>query len=82
MGAALYSVLLYATLAWSPAHFMRFHGMQSGELGTVLALIIGVAGGVGTFSAGLLADALTRRYKDLRWSLRVPAYSFRPISFR
>ena len=50
-----------------PAFLIRSFGMSTGEIGTALALIIGIAGGLGTFLGGFFADRLARR--DVRWNL-------------
>jgi hypothetical protein len=47
--------------------------MSVGEVGTWLAGIAIVAGGLGTFTGGYLADRLTPR--DVRWNLWVPGVS-------
>ena len=46
----------YAGIAWGPVYFQRIHGFSTGESGTLLALAIGVGGGLGTFLGGYLAD--------------------------
>ena len=45
--------------------------MSGGEIGTWLALIIGISGGAGTFLTGYLADRFGKR--DVRWNLWVVA---------
>jgi MFS family permease len=50
---------------------MRSHGMSSGELGTWLAMIVGLGGAIGVLGGGLLADKLASR--DRRWYLWLPA---------
>ena len=57
-----------------PAFLIRTHDMSSGEAGTALGLIIGIAGGLGTFLSGVLGDRLGRR--DVRWYMWIPAYGF------
>ena len=37
---------------------IRTHQMPTGELGTWLALIIGVGGAIGVFGSGVIADKL------------------------
>lgn len=61
----------YGATVWLPAFLLRVHGMSPGEVGTALALVIGVAGGCGTYAAGVIADRLGRR--DQRWFLWTPA---------
>ena len=41
---------------WAPTFFMRSHGMESGELGTWFALVIGVGGLFGTYWGGVLTS--------------------------
>ena len=56
MGNMLISFAGYAAIAWAPVYFQRVHGFSTGETGTLLALAIGLGGGVGTFYGGYLAD--------------------------
>ncbi len=74
LGAATQAFVGYGAIAWMPAYLIRTHGMSSGEVGTALGLIIGVAGGAGAFLGGYLAD----RYgtKDIRWQMWIPAIGF------
>jgi MFS family permease len=59
---------------WTPTFFIRSHGLQSGELGTWLAIIYGVCGGVGTYFGG---DWATRYAAgNERLQLRVCAGAF------
>jgi MFS family permease len=50
---------------WLPAFFVRSHGLSQSETGLTLALMAGIVGGIGTFTAGRLADHLAKR--DPRW---------------
>jgi MFS transporter, Spinster family, sphingosine-1-phosphate transporter len=43
-------------LQWLPAFFVRSHGLQTGELGTWLAVIYGLGGGLGTYLGGVWAS--------------------------
>jgi predicted MFS family arabinose efflux permease len=70
LGAALQGFVGYGLVQWYPVFFIRIHGMSTGELGTYLALVFGIAGGIGTFFGGYLADMLARR--DRRWYLWLP----------
>lgn len=67
IGATLNSFVGYGAIAWVPAFLIRSFGMTTGEIGTVLALIIGVFGGLGTFFGGYFADRLGKR--DVRWNM-------------
>jgi predicted MFS family arabinose efflux permease len=66
-GAALNSFVGYGSVAWLPAFLIRSFGMSTGDVGTALALIIGILGGAGTFLGGYFADRLARR--DVRWNV-------------
>ncbi len=70
-GGALASFVAYGFISWLPAHLARSHGMESGTIGVVLALVVGLAGGVGTFLGGRLADHLART--EPTWQVRVVA---------
>ncbi|MBM7424145.1 spinster family MFS transporter [Spongiibacter marinus] len=61
----------YSVANWSASFIIRSYGMSTGELGTWLALIIGIGGAVGVFGGGLLADKLAS--KDTRWYVLLPA---------
>ncbi len=71
IAAALNSFVGYGALQWVPAYLVRTHGMGYGEIGTVLAFIIGIAGGIGTFAGGILVDRLSKG--DARWNMWLPA---------
>jgi MFS family permease len=65
IGAALAGFTGYGFTLWMPTFFMRSHDLDPSEVGLVLALMTGVVGGLGTFTAGRLTDVLARR--DERW---------------
>ena len=65
IGASLAGFVGYGMTLWLPAFFVRSHGLTQTETGFTLALMAGVVGGIGTFTAGRLADALSKR--DPRW---------------
>jgi predicted MFS family arabinose efflux permease len=67
IGATLNSFVGYGAVAWVPAFLIRSFGMSTGDVGTALALIIGIAGGLGTFFGGYYADRLGQR--DVRWNM-------------
>ncbi|MFT5574804.1 MAG: putative MFS family arabinose efflux permease [Bermanella sp.] len=60
----------YAAANWNASFMIRTHGMSTGELGTWLALIMGVGGAAGVFGGALLADKLAER--DMRWHMWLP----------
>ena len=71
LGAGLNAFAGYSTSNWIASFMIRTHDMSTGELGTWLALTIGLGGAVGVFCGGLLADRLARR--DKRWYMWLPA---------
>ncbi len=64
-GSALAGFVGYGMTLWLPAFFVRSHALSQSETGLTLALMSGVVGGIGTFTAGRLADHLAKR--DPRW---------------
>lgn len=70
-GATLVSFVGYGAVAWLPPFLVRSHGMAVGDIGLALSLIIGIAGGIGTYGAGYLADKLGQ--KDVRYYMWVVA---------
>jgi len=68
---ALLAYTLHATLNWNAPFYSRVHGMGIGEIGTYLALVLGIGGGLGIYLGGILADSLGRR--DARAYMWVPA---------
>jgi MFS family permease len=60
-GGTLVSFTGYALVLWVPVFLVRVHGMGTGEAGTVLALLVGAGGAMGTFAGGWLADRLAKR---------------------
>lgn len=66
-GAALAAIGGYAGVTWLPAFLARSFEMSNGAIGTSLALIIGIAGGAGTYFTGHFADRLGKR--DIRWNV-------------
>ncbi len=66
-GATLASFVGYGVVLWLPAFLVRSHGLQSGQIGTALAFLFGVLGGIGTYAAGRLADRWGKQ--DVRWNV-------------
>lgn len=71
IGAALGAFVGYGFVLWMPTFLVRSHGLSLTEVGMVLALMNGILGGLGSFTAGLLTDSLARR--DMRWRTWVVA---------
>ncbi|CAI8418637.1 MAG: MFS transporter [PS1 clade bacterium] len=63
IGCTLVVFVGYGTTYWNGVYFRRIHGLSPAEAGTLLALIGGIIGGIGTFTGGWLADKLARRDK-------------------
>jgi predicted MFS family arabinose efflux permease len=58
---ALVSFAGYASVIWVPIYLVRIHGMGTGEVGSYLALLIGVGGAIGIYLGGRIADFLSAR---------------------
>ncbi|MGB0478651.1 MAG: spinster family MFS transporter, partial [Parvibaculales bacterium] len=65
IGTTLVVFVGYGALYWNGVYFRRILGLSAGETGTLLALIGGVIGGIGTLSGGWLADRLAQRDKRM-----------------
>jgi predicted MFS family arabinose efflux permease len=74
IAGSLVSFFGYALVLWVPVYLVRIHGMSTGEVGTVLALLVGLGGAAGTFTAGWLADRLAARHPGWRAWIIVAAY--------
>lgn len=72
--SALVATATYAQVNWMPSYLIRSYGMSTGEVGTWLALLAGLFGGVGTFLGGYLADRFGKT--DLRWYAWIPAIAY------
>ena len=66
---ALVSFAGYASVIWVPIYLVRIHGMGTGEVGSYLALLIGVGGAIGIYLGGRIADfmAAKRGQQWLPW---------------
>lgn len=72
LGCALHAVALYGAVTFNAPFLSRSHGWTGTEIGKLVALI-GAFGMAGTFFGGFIADRLSIRYREQRWSLWVPA---------
>lgn len=70
LASAMNAFAIYAVSNWSASFMIRTHGMETGELGSWLALILGVGGAVGVVMGGVVSDRLSHR--DRRSYLWVP----------
>ena len=66
IGSTLVVTVGYGAIAWLPTYFVRVHAMTTIEVGQILALLIGIGGGIGTALGGHFADRLGKR--DVRWN--------------
>lgn len=73
IAAGLHAFVGYGAGQWLPSYFQRVHEMPSGELGTWLALLAGIMGGLGTFLGGYLTDKYG--VDDKRWYMWIPGLS-------
>jgi predicted MFS family arabinose efflux permease len=71
LAASLNAFSGYSTASWTASFMIRSHEMSTGELGTWLAIIIGLCGAIGVFFGGMAADRLSPR--DQRWYMWLPA---------
>jgi MFS transporter, Spinster family, sphingosine-1-phosphate transporter len=63
---SIVSLFGYGLQQWMPAFFVRTHGLNSGELGTWLAVIYGAAGLLGTYWGGAWASGSAARNERLQ----------------
>ncbi|REJ83832.1 MAG: MFS transporter [Acidobacteria bacterium] len=71
----------YATIAWIPTYFVRVHGQSTGEAGTVLALYLGIGGGIGTFLGGWVADRVAPFGEGWRaWVVTLSLLAYTPLA--
>ena len=73
LGSALYAFVGYTATSWMPSFLSRSHGMDQGDIGTALALIVGIGGGVGIYLGGVMADRLSQG--DPLGRVRVPMWA-------
>ena len=71
LGACATCFTSYSLSGFFPLFLSRSHGMATGDIGLVMAMIMGVCGGLATYAAGHLADQFGKR--DVRWYAYVPA---------
>ena len=72
IASGLTAFMGYGIGNFTPSFLARSHGLSSGEIGTILGLMSGGAGVLGTFLGGFLADRLSVR--GMHWYGWVPAF--------
>jgi predicted MFS family arabinose efflux permease len=80
---ALVSFAGYASVIWVPIYLVRIHGMGTGEVGSYLALLIGVGGAIGIYLGGRIADfmAARRGQQWLPWVVAVSSLISLPMLY-
>ncbi len=73
LASAIQMFVGYGLVQWYPAFFMRSHGLTTTQVGTYLALMAGISGGLGTLLGGYAADKFSVR--DKRWLLWLPMWA-------
>ncbi len=73
LATAMQGFATYAIYQWTPSFLARSYQMDSGEIGSWLAGVIGLGGFIGAVCGGYFADRLSRR--DMRWQMWLPAIS-------
>jgi predicted MFS family arabinose efflux permease len=68
-GATITTLVGYAAVQWWPTFVLRSHGLAMEDLTLFLALVFGVAGGLGTFAGGYFADFFSKH--DMKWMPRI-----------
>ena len=75
MGCALHAFVTYGINAFLPIFLTRVHAMPVAQIGTILGLVAGIGGMLGTYGGGYLSDKLANRRGDSRWHIWVPLIS-------
>ncbi len=71
-GGALYGLTGYGIYTFMPSYFIRYHGLSTGEAGTVISVMTGVLGAIGTFAGGWVCARLAAK-RGVQWNGWVPA---------
>jgi predicted MFS family arabinose efflux permease len=71
VGATVVTYWGWGLLWWTPAFFSRTHHLSTGQAGTLVGSVSGIAGAAGVIGGGLIIHFLARR--DLRWQVWVVA---------
>ena len=80
---ALISFTGYASIIWIPIYLVRIHEMGTGEVGSYLALMIGLGGALGIYLGGRLADFLSARHGEhwLPWIIAIANLIAAPLLY-
>jgi predicted MFS family arabinose efflux permease len=76
LAAGFHTFASYGLGNWLASFIIRLHlptgGIEAGNIGLTIGLILGIAGGAGSFIGGYFADKLGQ--KDKTWYFKVSAY--------
>jgi predicted MFS family arabinose efflux permease len=67
LAGTAHGIGMFGAAVWMPAYLMRAYHLSAGAVGVRLALVMGVAGLIGTIGGGQLVDKLVARTQDTRW---------------
>ena len=83
VAGALVSFAGYASVIWIPIYLVRIHDMGTGEVGSYLALLIGVGGAIGIYLGGRIADLMAARWGQqwLPWVVAISSLITLPLLF-
>ena len=83
IAGALVSFAGYASVIWVPTYLVRIHEMGTGEVGSYLALLIGVGGALGIYVGGRIADfmAASRGQQWLPWVVALSSLISLPLLY-
>lgn len=73
VGSTLATFVGYSGVLWWPTFIVRSHGLSMADMSLFLALIFGVASGLGIFLGGWASDFFSR--KDPKWMPRVVTFA-------
>lgn len=73
LAAGLHAFVSYGLSSFYSPFFMRSHGMNLGEVGTWLAIVVALGGLSGTYLGGVCCDRYYVRTQDARWYMWIPA---------
>lgn len=80
MGKALSAFVGFGFVLWIPAFLMRSHDLSGVQVGFAMAMLVGVVGGLGMFTAGWLSDRFARYDERWRiWTAAVAKVGYVPI---
>ena len=83
IAGSLVSFAGYASVIWVPIYLVRIHEMGTGEVGSYLALLIGVGGAVGIYLGGRVTDfmAARRGQQWLPWVVALSSLLILPLLY-